>query len=488
MQSLPILDASQIQHLDELTKQKYILPNDMLMELAGAKMAEFIQEKHYHSILLLCGKGNNGADALVIARHLILSQNNVHVYIFCLDESSSNPLFQLNFSRLTSISSSNYSFIKREDISTKHVDCIIDGLFGTGLNRPLSEDLNSLISEVNNINSAAKHSIDIPSGLNASTGVVSTVSFKADTVLSIGPKKIGFYLNDGANQNADIKSFSNGHDYSLIDCANFEIEYNLIKSKNLTRKHKYDDGFVQIIAGSEGLSGAAYLACKAALASGAPAVQLLYPKGLFPVFDCLLPEVLKVGIGETTDRFFTSNHFDALISEIEVKKGSLLIGPGLGRNKETMDLLSKLLPLIGKPLILDADALHVLNNSIKFSHANVILCPHIGELSVISHSKIDSDLDRLNWSKAIAKSYNCTVFSKGTYGWISQPDGKTHFLPYTNHHFRKTGYGDVFAGWLGCQLLENNSILQTIITTSIELYSKAIQYSPNELRPEHMVQ
>src|SRR5690606_2553822 len=132
---------------------------------------------------------------------------------------------------------------------------------------------------------------------------------------------------------------------------------NIVPAKTSTRKHKYDDGYVTIIAGSEGLSGAAFLAAKAALAAGAPAVELVYPKGLYPVFDILLPDVIKIAIGDDSDRFFKSSHLAEINQLLAKGNRTIVLGPGLGRQKETREFVHQLIPALNGKTLIDADAL-----------------------------------------------------------------------------------------------------------------------------------
>lgn len=487
MKLFPICTAEESAQLDKNTIRDFHLNDETLMELAGAKIADKLLSNSYSSLLFLCGPGNNGGDALVVARHFLLARPDSTCFFYLLNPTSNNSLFKKNLARIHVLSAkSNIHFISELN-QTDNFDIVIDGLFGTGLNREFDESTKALISTMNKFENTQRISIDIPSGLHASTGNIDSIAFNANVTYSIGAKKLGFYLNDGIKTSGKIEPIEIGFHYDSVPISHFELNKNDFKPKNAARLHKYEQGMVYVIAGSEGLSGAAYLASQAALVAGAPAVQLIYPKGLFPVFDCLLPEVLKSGIGEESDRFFTSTHLETVLEIISNRKGVVILGPGLGRKKETIQFVEKLFLNIDLPLIVDADALLAIDSETKFKSDKVVLTPHLGELSHLTKQEIQNDSQRIELAKKLAFQKNCFVFSKGFYGCLISPETITYFLPHSNEFFRKTGFGDVFSGWMGTQLLLEQDIFTAFALTSFQIFDKTLRYAPQELRPEHLI-
>lgn len=492
MKFRPVLTAEQARELDQKTIANYHFSQDSLMESAGLRIANRLESISENSFLFLVGFGNNGGDALVALRHLALSSKETKLFLYELNPESKNSNYKLNRSRLNDL-------IKRGRIEVffelpkSFSGCIVDGLFGSGLSRDLSENICSLISWVNN-QKAFRVSIDVPSGLDSTSGIVKPIAIKANLTLTIGFKKVGFFYNDGVLQTGKIEILSIGFDQELIKSMYFELDVLdesdfLVSSKsNPERNHKYDEGFVSIIAGSEGLSGAAYLASKAALAAGAAAVQLFYPAGLYPVYDILLPEVLKKPIGNDSDRYFKPEHIEELFEKLNASsKQTIVLGPGLGSKKETEQFVNSFLKRNNFPLIVDADALSVITDIKDDSNFPIICTPHIGELKKMTGKKINTDFDRVEIARSLAIEKSIHIFSKGTMGCFIEPEGTVYFLPFSNSKLKKTGYGDVFSGWLGRNWLILNNPRDAFFQSAIELFEKAKPYSSDDLSPEHLI-
>ncbi|TNE73969.1 NAD(P)H-hydrate epimerase [bacterium] len=482
---IPIYTAEQSRELDAKTMQKYQLSDDVLMELAGAKATDFIGTLPVNHVLLLIGPGNNGGDGWVIARHLALQSNIEKIWIYEPFPEKRGKLNRLNAQRVESFVLTD-KIVFLQNLDTIKADVIIDALFGTGLNKPIPEDIVSIIKRVNTLN-AIKVSIDCPTGLDSTTGDLLPIAYKADYTLTFGGKKLGFFLNEAQLMTGKIIVLPIGFDHQLVSTNYSELPETFLGAKPSNRKHKYDDGYITLIAGSEGLSGAAFLAAKAALVAGAPAVELLYPKGLYPVFDILLPDVLKIGIGNDSDRHFKSNHLAEIQQLLEKGNRTVVLGPGLGRQNATSEFVHQLIPSLRGKTLIDADALTLLSDYSQSLPKNCILTPHWGELATLSAKKINSDYERIQTASNMAVSKQVWVFSKGTFGALCSPDGSVSFLPFSNELFRKTGFGDVFSGYFAGIWQNNDSILDTFLETSITLRNKAKPFSPTDLTPNHLL-
>jgi len=488
----PVLTVEQARELDLITLATYHFSKDSLMESAGLRIANRLESISENSFLFLVGFGNNGGDALVALRHIALSSKEITLFLFELNPESKNSNYKLNRSRLNDLIDTGRIEILHE-LPKSFSGCIVDGLFGSGLSRNVNKDICSLISWVNN-QKAFRVSIDVPSGLDSTSGFAKPLAIKADLTLAIGFKKIGFFYNEGVLFTGKIEILSIGFDQNLIKPIYYELdEYNdststINKKFRAERSHKYDEGFVSIIAGSAALSGAAYLASKAALVAGAAAVQLFYPAGLYPVYDILLPEVLKYPIGKKSDRYFKPEHIEELFERLtNSTKHSIVLGPGLGIEKETQQFIHSFLKKNSFPLIVDADALAIFAE-IKDDFTFPIICtPHIGELRKMTGKAINSDFDRVEYARFFAMEKSIYIFSKGTMGCFIEPDGKVYFLPFSNSKFKKTGYGDVFSGWLGRNWLIFKNPRDACFNSAIELFEKATPYSTDDLSPEHLI-
>lgn len=486
MKFFPVFSASQAQELDQKTMNHFHLQDDVLMELAGSKAADWLAKKNPSSVLVLIGPGNNGGDGLVLARHLALLKPECSIFVYELFPQKRNSLASKNWDRLLPLLQSN-RISQLETIDHYTFDFVVDAVFGTGLQRSIEPAVGKLFDEINQQEEIQIVAIDCPSGLDATTGSILGNVLKADFTLTFGGKKTGFYMDEAYAYVGDIEVIPIGFDSDLVNTPFFEADLESLEPKKIKRKHKYDDGYVSIIAGSANLSGAAYLACAAALSAGAAAVELYYPKGLFPVFDILLPDVLKKPVGDDSDFFFSENHVDLIAKSIASGKRSVVLGPGIGREKATEAFVHQLIPHLPEKTVLDADALYHLcsfNSSFSFPYC---LTPHVGELSKLTGSSIKTDFERINQALLYAQKHSVHVFSKGTYGAFISPDGICTFLPYTNHWFRKTGFGDVFSGYLAAIWLTDNNIKTSFARTSQELWKKAQSCKSENLTPQHLI-
>jgi NAD(P)H-hydrate epimerase len=486
MKTNPVFSASQAQLLDQLTMAQYRLGDDLLMELAGSKAADWILKKNPSSVLVLVGPGNNGGDGLVLARHLALLNSACSIYLFEAYPNKRNDLARLNWKRIQPLIQSNRIQIIQE-VNDLTYDIIIDALFGTGLQRPIDRYLGSLFEKINQTKSKHIIALDCPSGLDSTTGAIQGTSLKADVTLTFGGKKTGFYFDEAYSYLGEIHVLPIGFDTSLAKTPFFEFDFETIEPQKVTRKHKYDDGYVSIIAGSANFSGAAYLACAAAIKAGAAAVELYYPKGLFPVFDILLPDVLKRPIGLATDLYFKEQHVNELLEHLSIGKKCVVLGPGIGREKETKKFVHQLLPHLPPKTILDADALfHLATYNSPLPHS-FCLTPHLGELSSLVGKKITTDFDRIQLAIELAQNKKVNIFSKGTFGALISSDGICTFLPYTNHAFRKTGFGDVFSGYFAALWLTEDNIKTSFARSSQELWNRAKAFDSSHLTPQHLL-
>lgn len=488
MKFKPVLTAEHARELDRKTIEAYQFSEDTLMELAGLRIATRLESIQENTFLFLAGFGNNGGDALVALRHLALSTKETTLFLYELDPDSTNSNYRLNRDRLDKLIKRNRVHLIKE-LPEAFTGCIVDALFGSGLSRNLSEPICSVITWVNS-QTAYRVSIDVPSGLDSTTGLAKPISIQADLTLTIGYKKTSFFYSDGIRCAGKIEALVIGFDTQLIKPTYFELESDSIdlEKSSSNRTHKYDEGYVSIIAGSEGLSGAAYLSAKAALAAGAAAVKLYYPAGLYPVYDILLPEVLKSPIGNEQDRFFKLKHIDELFEKLHTSsKQIIVLGPGLGKSEESQDFIKTFLSKNIFPIIIDADALAPFSELEENFNFPIICTPHLGELRKMTRKALQSDSERIEQARLLAQKKSIFIFSKGTMGCFIKPNGNSYFLPFTNEKLRKTGYGDVFSGWLARNWLILSNPLDAFFQSSLELFEKAKPYSSDELSPEHLI-
>src|SRR5690554_2551899 len=298
--SFYICSGEQCRTMDERTINEFGIDGFTLMEIAGTRAANFIMatvESKSHG-LFFCGKGNNAGDALVIAR--LLAEKGYTITICFVDGTSQlSPNTQKNLTLLQKLDG-DVSYVEwNTDISINSYHFIIDGMLGTGLKSKVRGPYSEIINWINTSEKTI-FALDNPSGLNADNGQTMGVSINATYTLTFGALKTGFYLNDGLESTGEIilceLPFPNQYkkpDALLIDEDWVEKNLPIIKP----REHKYAQGVLYIIAGSEGLTGAAILTAKSAWASGVGAVVLITPKGLLPIYEKNLIQIIKKPVG-----------------------------------------------------------------------------------------------------------------------------------------------------------------------------------------------
>lgn len=456
-----ISTSEQSQQIDSRTISDFGIGGYTLMEVAGYSAArELLKERDRLSHgIFLCGKGNNAGDALVVARYLV--QHGIKAtLVFISGTEDLSPDTQKNLMLLRKIQkndpdSAPVTFINSwQDFDTHTgADFIIDGMLGTGLDSDLRGDYNSAVEWANTV-AVSVYAIDIPTGLHGDTGRIMGQAIKAGRTFSFGTLKLGCYLNDGPLHAGDISycelPFPN---YLKKHCTSYLIDDSWVKPvTGEPPKHKYEAGVLYVIAGSEGLTGAAMLAAQSAWAEGIGAVILVCPHGTLPIYEETLPQIIKKPVGKNDDYFFKDDHAEQVLSTIREKKGAVLLGPGLGRNERTVPFVHNILQHFRGELIIDADGLWCLaqhKSWNKPADSEWIITPHPGELSTLLNKSIEDDFQRLEEIQTLASDKRITIVSKGFPVIVGTANGQTYVTSYDTRRFSRAGFGDILAGKIG---------------------------------------
>lgn len=444
-----IYSAEQIRDWDQYTIEQEPISSINLMERAASACVEWIRNNHfYHSIFyVFCGKGNNGGDGLAIARLLINENCNVHVYI--LEEGKIGTTdFQENLHRLHLLTH-NIHFIQSPDFFPTFIEgsIIIDALFGTGLNRPLS-GLAALLAEYINRSEKTVLSIDIPSGLIADRSVKGETFIHATHSLCFQRLKHCMLMDENAIALGKVHVLPIGlhpgfehKTNTKFQLINAELIRSMLKPRN-PFAHKGHFGHALLIAGSEGKMGAALLAVGALLRSGAGLSTAYVPgcgKNIIPV---AMPEAMT-----------EFDKDEKKITEIPAhlnKYNAIGIGPGIGTDASTAHVLEKIIREVKVPLVLDADALNILSQKkelLPHLPKGSILTPHPKEWERLCGSSANNfECHQLAHEKA--KEWNCVIVLKGHHTMIACPDGKSLYNSTGNSGMAKGGSGDVLTGLL----------------------------------------
>ncbi len=329
-------------------------------------------------------------------------------------------------------------------------DFIVDGMLGTGLDSNLLGDYVDAVSWTNQTD-CPLFSMDITTGLHADNGQIMGKAVHASQTFAFGTLKQGYYLGDGPKCIGNIcfceLPFPN---YLKEDLSTYLIDEKwLPELHQKPARHKYEAGIAYVIAGSEGLTGAAMMAAKSAWKMGVGAVILICPRGILPIFETNLPQIIKKPVGSHDDAFFKDNHLQEILHIVHQKQGPVLMGPGLGRKETTAEFATNFLAKCNRQVVIDADGLWALSQQEdweKPDEASWILTPHPGELSRLFSRSFDDDIQRLNEVKKQAVEKDITLLSKGFPVIIGTSNVHLYITGYDTRIFSRAGFGDVLAG------------------------------------------
>lgn len=446
--SMPIFTAQEIKAIDAHTILHEPITSIDLMEKAAIKCTDWIIKNYVstQSFKVFCGLGNNGGDGLAIARLLIHNGFTVDVYIINYSKQSS-PDFLNNKNQLEALQHKCiYEINSHENIPNLHsTDVIIDAIFGIGLTRPIL-DLPAAVVNAVNASLAKVISIDVPSGLFADTKSKSSFSIiKANETLTFQFPKLSFLFSENSPY------IGNGHilDIELIipnellnRCDKFYLIKNAVSKLLKPRQkfsHKGTFGHSLLIAGSFGKMGAAILASKSLLRSGAGLLTLCIPKCGYEIIQTAVPEAM-----------INVNGIDFLqLNELDLQPYSAIgIGPGIGKELDTQNAIQFILENSTKPLVIDADALNVISLNkdwLSLIPENSILTPHPKEFERLTKS-VNCDFERHDLQLEFSKKNKLIVILKGAHTCITTPNSKSYFNSSGNSGLAKGGSGDVLTG------------------------------------------
>lgn len=443
-----LVNADKAKLIDTISIEQYGIPAVVLMERAACETADIICDETIlsNAVLVVAGSGNNGGDAIAVGRILFEYGYNVSIYFAGNKEKMTGQcLMQYEIA-----SKSGVKYI--DDITDynrtfKEYDVIVDGLFGVGLTRDISGSYVDVIDAINNAG-AKVYSIDVPSGIDATTGHIRGTAVKAYHTVTYGLMKTGLMVYPAKEYAGTVSVKDIGFPKrAQKDCDLYEFTYNsddLLKlPKRYNNANKGTYGKVLVIAGSVNMSGAAYMSAKAAYKSGCGLVKIMTCKENIPVLQPMLPEAL-----------FTEYNKDTISGEAGWAD-SIVIGPGIGTSDNAKDMLNNTIKSSICPLLIDADALNIIsfNNDIELIEVfnnntdRIIVTPHMKEMSRLTGddiSVIKNDVSK--YALDFCNKYNkivlvlkdsCTVVS----------DGETvYFNSSGNDGMATGGSGDVLTG------------------------------------------
>jgi len=438
-----VLTRKEMQAADEFTIKKVGVPSLVLMEraaLAIADEAASLLEGALGVVTVACGTGNNAGDGAACARILALRGNKV--YICCAgDEKKRSEEFksQLEWAFAAGVEEADFEILQESDV-------IVDALFGIGLKRAPQGEFAELI-QIINMSRAKVVSADIPSGIDADTGMVLGCAVRADVTVTMQYAKLGCLIGDGAVKTgrlviADIGIFPVENDVNVAEAMDdLELEWYMPFREEGGNKGTY--GKVLVIAGSKDMAGASYLTARAALSVGAGMVKVIAPECNRVILQTLLPEAILSTYGSDEEAV-------AAVREALPWADSVACGPGLGKNPLTKAILKALFENENIRLVLDADALNVLAEEPDLMAKlpkDCVLTPHLVELSRLSGLAVDAlKADPRRTAEKFADKHRCVLVRKDARTMVVDAWGRCYISTFGNDGMATAGSGDVLTG------------------------------------------
>ena len=496
---MKILPVEKIREADAFTIENEPIDSVDLMERAASKVYEWFMQRcktKEVSVKIFCGIGNNGGDGLALARMLYFSGIIPQVFVVRYSDKMSRDC-EMNFTRLKEETElPMYDIFSEDDFPQIYDnDIIIDAIFGSGLNRPIEGFTAELIKYINKSN-AIKIAIDIPSGLileshklgNLETQQLSnsaTPIAKVDYTLTFQFPKLAFMFPEydalvGKWEVLDIKLHKDFIDN--VETLNFYTTEDVVKPiirKRTKFSHKGTYGHALLVAGSSGKTGAALLAAEACMRTGVGLLTAHLPK------DALLP--MQVYLPEAMTSIDKSDTHCTEINDI-LPYTAIGVGPGIGKNEETVTLLKKIIQEATQPLVLDADALNIIADNptwLSFLPDNTILTPHPKEFDRM-FGMTNNSYERLELQRKMSVVHNIIIVQKGAHTAITFPNGTCFFNSTGNPGMATAGSGDVLTGMI-LSLLAQRYTPQEAALLGVYLHGKAGDIAAEKLGMESMI-
>jgi len=452
-------------------------PGELLMERAGFAVARVVAgllpPRESRAVLLLAGKGNNGGDAFVAARHLAAAGCAPTLVLLARRHDLQGDALT-HFQQLVGVEVIEQPALDQLEILVDQLQpaVVIDGLLGTGLTGEVREPFAAVIRFCQSLPARVRPApamvaIDIPSGLDSDTGAVHGVAVRADETVTMGLPKIGLLRPAALEYVGHLTVVDLGFRPEFVAETPAAVEMiaaadlRLLFPPRPRAAHKGDFGHLLVVAGSEGYTGAPVLCARAAARAGAGLVTLAVPRAFYPIVAAACPpEIMPRPFDDWTD----------LLGNGAARSGgaaatspydALALGPGLGQDPQTQQALRQLVARATIPTVIDADGLNALGadlDALRQAKAPLVLTPHPGEMArLIGKTTQDVQADRWGIARGFARDYRVTLALKGAGTVVAEPDGPLWVNLTGNPGLARGGMGDVLTGLIGAFLAQGFS-------------------------------
>ncbi len=446
------------------------IPGVVLMENAGRACAQVLEERYSRCfpgpVMVVAGTGNNGGDGYVVAR--ILADHGWQVTTLVLAKPQKISGDAATMLQILCNCAGKIVFV--DDVDMLHQrfaelqpQLIVDALFGTGLASDV-RGLPAAAIALMNAAAAVLVAIDMPSGVDASTGRICGCAVHADLTVSFDHPKIGHASTPGALHVGELEVVDIGIPVTprpadllpqawLIDAA---AAHDLLPERPAFA-HKGSFGHLLVVAGSPGKTGAAALAGDAAVRSGCGLVTVAVPASVHSVMEVKLTEAMTVALAEQ-DGFLTLAAV-VQVAQLATSCQALALGPGLGQSDELRQLVRQIVMTVNVPMVIDADGLNLLAGQLECLGMRqgkpLILTPHPGEMARLAGVSVTAvEADRFSIARNFARRYQVVLLLKGARTVVAAPDGRVHINTSGNSGLSSGGSGDVLTGLIGALLAQ----------------------------------
>ncbi len=437
-----VLQADAMNGLDRYTMEGIGIPQEVLMERAALAVVSCVEKYLPGRVLCVCGGGNNGGDGIAVARILKMRGIDAKVYL-CCELKKSKESVRKQYEIFCKVDGRTES-----DVDFSEYDIIVDAILGVGGSRPLEGDIAAVVKEINRVATLGKNiiAVDIPTGIHTDTGMILNVAVKARETITFAYLKQGHLLYPGAEYCGNVSVSDIG-----IPQNNASGCFTVSPKSTISLPYRSQDGNkgtfgrVLIIAGSENMYGACYLSALSALRTGCGLVTVFTHENNRGTLQTMLPETLLCTYGDTYDKAELQNYLQ--------HAACVVIGPGLSTCQVAKQLVEQVLTTYDNAIVADADALNciaekkeLLCTQRKFEHRNLIVTPHLGELSRLTGKSIEElKKDFQKSVKEYAGENRLIVVGKDA-GTVVSDGNRTYINQTGNCGMATAGSGDVLSG------------------------------------------
>ncbi len=497
---MDVLTAAEMRQCDERTVESVGISWQDLMEAAGSRVAEFVARQYPSAqrVLVLCGKGNNGGDGLVAARHLQACGKQVRLILLSPFEQLSQDARAMFEKLPQALKKSSMLLATEEDLDrVPFQDCFhetelfLDAILGTGFHPPLRGVAAALKSKL------ADHpvpvvSVDLPTGWDAdSTAMSASDAFRSDAVITFTAPKLAHVFGALTRGPVAVAQIGSPSEFAVSHTG---LHWTGASKKVIEQPRALDSnkgrfGHVLVVGGSPGKGGAAAMASLASMRAGAGLTTAAVPRGIASIVAGFAPELMTLLLDESSSGGISLKNLDPAQME-KMLRGmtTLAIGPGLGREPETAEFVRELVLHSDLPPVLEAAGRNAVEGRPAWrdgSKSPLVLTPHPGEMaSLLGCTIADVERDRMTTARTFATEHHVTLVLKGWRTLVAHPDGSIAVNTSGNPAMAKGGSGDILTGMAAALIAQFPKCIQQAVECAVWLHGTAADLFARE-RDEH---